>query len=73
MLDFQPSRIHVSEATAKLLEQTDYLLEYRGEVEVKVGLSDIRQNRTSWHTFVLLIKGPFLCIEMYQPWAISTK
>ena len=34
----QPMRIHVSEATAELLQDTDFEVEKRGTVEVKVRL-----------------------------------
>ena len=32
----QPMRIHVSEATAELLQGTNFIVEERGRVEVKV-------------------------------------
>ena len=32
----EPMRIHVSEATAKLLKGTNFVVESRGQVEVKV-------------------------------------
>ena len=32
----QPMRIHISEATADLLQETNFIVEERGKVEVKV-------------------------------------
>ena len=32
----QPMKIHVSEVTAELLQETDFIVEERGKVEVKV-------------------------------------
>lgn len=33
----EPMRIHISEATAELLQNTNFILKKRGQVEVKVG------------------------------------
>lgn len=62
----QPLRIHISEATAKLLEGTNFVVEDRGEVEVKVSPSD-EHRRRKCQAQMLPIKPPLLSLST-QSW-----